>query len=135
MNGKLTLSRYILRPDGKDNLEKLIMTEGVKSIAPLDHYLGIVNLPFKMTVELMLRLAFWAQNQSSYEAAEIVFNDIVGVYVNDDTIRKVANYIGNIVYLEDCRRAEETYELLNSGKMPYNKNKKSLNCTVDLNPL
>ena len=121
--GKLTFSRYILRPEGKPNLDKLVASEGIKSIAPLDYFLGIAGLPFKITVEMMLRLAYWAQNQCSYQAAEKTVNDIDGIYVNDDTIRLVANNIGSIVFTEDCRRAEESYSLIDSGKMPYDRTK------------
>jgi len=124
--GKLTFSRYILRPDGKDNLSKLIALDGVKSIAPLDCFLGIAGLPFKMTVEMMLRLSYWAQNQCSYQAAERTVNDIDGIYVNDDTIRLVANHIGGIVFAEDCRRAEQAYSLLHSGQIPYSRSKKGV---------
>ena len=101
----------------------MIATEGVKSIAPFDCYLGIAGLPFKMTVEMMLRLAYWAQNQCSYQDAEDTVCNIDGIYVNDDTIRLVANHVGNIIFEQDCRRAEEAYALVNSGKMPYTRDK------------
>ena len=48
--GKLTFSRYILRPNDKKDQSRLIVAEGVKSIAPLDCFLGIAGVPFKMTV-------------------------------------------------------------------------------------
>jgi hypothetical protein len=126
LHGKVTFSRYILRPDGKASKSKLLATEGIKSVAPLDCYLGIAGLPFKMTVEMMLRLAYWAQNQCSYQAAEKTVSDIDGVYVNDDTIRLVTNHVGGVVFAEDWRRAEETYSLLDAGKLPYNRSKKGV---------
>ena len=104
----------------------MLAAEGVKSVAPLDCYLGIAGLPFKMTVEMMLRLAYWAQNQCSYQAAEKTVSDIDGIYVNDDTIRLVTNHIGGIVFAEDWRRAEEAYSLLDSGRLPYTRNKKGV---------
>jgi hypothetical protein len=124
--GKLTFSRYVLRPDGKDNLDRLIASEGVKSVAPLDCFLGVARLPFKITVDMMLRLAYWAQNQCSYQAAEKTVGDIDGIYVNDDTIRLVANHIGELVFNEDRRRAEEAYSLLSAGKMPYSRDKNGI---------
>jgi hypothetical protein len=36
---------------------------GAKSIFPLDCYLGISGLPFKITPAAMLKIAYWAQNQ------------------------------------------------------------------------
>ncbi|MFP3154405.1 hypothetical protein LQZ18_08245 [Lachnospiraceae bacterium ZAX-1] len=62
LNGKLRFSRYLLRPVGKEAVEKLYSTEKIKAVAPLDCYLGITGLPFKMTVGEMLRIAYWAQN-------------------------------------------------------------------------
>jgi len=117
-NGKLTFSRYLLRPVGKDAAQRLYDAEGIKAVAPLDCYLGIANLPFKMTVDAMLVVSYWAQNQCSYQRAEEALERVLGVFINDDTVRLIANYIGGLVFREDCRRAEESAELLFSGKVP-----------------
>lgn len=42
----------------------------MKAVVPLDYYLGISKLPFKMTAEVMLECAYWAQNQISFQRAE-----------------------------------------------------------------
>jgi len=126
VNGKLHFSRYLLRPIGKGALQKLYSEEGIKSVAPLDCYLGIANLPFKMTIGAMLRIAYWAQNQCSYQRAEEALEKTMGVFINDDTVRAVANYIGNLVFKEDCRRAEEYFALLLVGKIPLTRNKKGV---------
>jgi len=126
VNGKLHFSRYLLRPIGKGALQKLYSEEGIKSVAPLDCYLRIANLPFKMTIGAMLRIAYWAQNQCSYQRAEEALEKTMGVFINDDTVRAVANYIGNLVFKEDCRRAEEYSALLLIGKIPFTRNKKGV---------
>jgi hypothetical protein len=118
-NGRLYFSRYLLRPAGKEAAQKLFELEGIKAVAPLDCYLGIANLPFKMTVDAMLTVSYWAQNQCSYQRAEEAIEKITGVFINDDTVRQVANYIGGLVFNEDCRRAEESAALLFSGKMTF----------------
>jgi len=46
-------------------------------------------------------------------------NSIHGIFINDDTIRAIANYVGEIVFHEDCRKADKAYELLLNGKFPY----------------
>jgi len=46
------------------------------------------------------------------------------VKVNDDTIRQVTNYIGNIVYKNDCEAAEAAYQKLCSGKLEFPKSRK-----------
>ena len=90
-----------------------------KSVFPLDDALGISRIPFKMTPALMVRCAYWAQNQCSYQAAEDVMFDTYGIKVNDDTIRLVTNHIGKIVFEEDCRKADLQYGILEAGKATF----------------
>ena len=89
----------------------------------MDDALGISDLPFKMTPELMLRCAYWAQNQCSYQAAEDVIKSTYNLSVNDDTIRLVTNFIGKLVFENDCKRTSETYQKLTSGKEKFKNNK------------
>jgi len=125
-NGKLHFSRYLLRPIGKEAAQKLYEEEGIRAVAPLDCYLGIDRLPFKMTVDAMLKVAYWAQNQCSYQRAEEAIEKIMGVFINDDTVRMVVNYIGGLVFQEDCLRAEESAKLLFSGRAPSIQRKKGV---------
>lgn len=76
-----------------------------------------------MTPELMLRCAYWAQNQCSYQAAEDVIKNTYNLSVNDDTIRLVTNFIGKLVFENDCKRTSETYQKLTSGKEKFKNNK------------
>lgn len=99
----------MLIPEGSDSKEALYNAMCVKSIFPLDDALGISKLPFKMTPALMLRCAYWAQNQCSYQAAEDVIRETYGISINDDTIRLVTNYIGRMVFQEDCRRTDALF--------------------------
>ena len=62
-----------------------------------------------MTPALMLRCAYWAQNQCSYQAAEDVMRNTYRLDINDDTIRLVTNYIGKAIFEEDCRQAEAAF--------------------------
>jgi hypothetical protein len=80
-----------LIPKGADSKEKLKELNGIKSIAPLDCYLGLACLPFKITPTAMLKIAFWAQNQSSYQRAEDTISEVMHIKLNDDTVRLVAN--------------------------------------------
>lgn len=45
LHGKVTYSRNILVPVDMESKKKLLETENVKSIAPLDQVLGIAKLP------------------------------------------------------------------------------------------
>jgi hypothetical protein len=124
VNGKLEYSRYVLRPQTKEDEQRLKEIEGVTLIVPMDEYLEIAKLPFKMTADLMVEVAFWGQNQRSYQAAEEALLKVLGVSVNDDTIRMVTNAIGSIVYENDCRAAEDAYARLNAGKLQFPRRKK-----------
>lgn len=92
-----------------------------KSIYPLDDALGITQLPFKMSVDLMLECAYWAQNQHSYEAAEQTLYRVSGIRVNDDTIRLVTNEIGRIVFEQDCRQADQALAQLDACRLPHDR--------------
>jgi hypothetical protein len=74
----------------------------------------------------MLKIAYWAQNQSSYQRAEDAIADAMRIYVNDDTVRQVTNYVGNMVFQNDCKRAEEAYATLGGGKLKYPQDKKGV---------
>jgi hypothetical protein len=123
LNGKVSYSRSVLRPYGAESTKKLFETEGIKSIAPLDCLFKLDKLPFKMTLATMLKAAYWAQNQCSYQKAEEIIYDTYGIFINDDTIRHTTNFVGQIVFDEDCRKADEVFDLLNQGKLEYPQNK------------
>ena len=125
MNGLLSINRYVLRPKTSVDAEALHAQSGINAVVPLDDYLNITNLPFKMTPELMVNIAIWAQGQSSYQEAEDAIMRAYNLNINDDTIRQVTNYIGNIVFQEDCKQAEEAYNKLISGKLRFPTQKKN----------
>ena len=112
--GSIQYNRYVLRPDGPEAAAMLMKLEGAKTVVPLDAYLGIADLPFKITVSMMLEIAYWAAKTGSYQDAEDFIRRTKGITVSDDTIRKVVNYIGNLVFMDDCRLARECEMQLNS---------------------
>ena len=123
LNGKVACTRGVLKPHGTESAKKLLETEGIKSIAPLDCLFKLDKLPFKMTLAAMLKAAYWAQNQCSYQKAEDIMRDTHGIFINDDTIRHVTNYVGQIVFGEDSRRADGAFDPLNQGKLDYPQDK------------
>ena len=112
--GSIEYKRYVLRPDGTEATAKLMELDGTRAVVPLDAYLGISNLPFKITVSMMLEISYWAAKTGSYQDAEDFLKRTKGISVSDDTIRKVVNYIGGLVFEEDCRIAKKCEEELNS---------------------
>ena len=126
LNGKVRISRNILIPADPESVDKLWKQHHLKSVVPLDEVLGIDKLTFKMSVDLMLECAFWAQNQSSYEAAEQAMERVHGLKINDDTIRMVANEIGRIVFEEDCRQAEASLADFDACRIPFKKDREGV---------
>ena len=140
LQGPLTISRSILIPVEQASADKLTelrygkdqgtqrdggedRTRRVTKVVPLDEALGIDRLPFKMSAQLMLRCAFWAQNQCSYQAAEDVILDVLKMKINDDTIRMVTNTIGKIIFENDCLAAEKAWKQLNECKLEFSYSK------------
>jgi len=119
IHGQVTYSRYHLRPQGQESKDRLAELFGLKSIVPLDICLGIAGLPFKITPGAMLRIAYWAQNQLSYERAEEAIREIMGIRIGDDTIRAVTDYVGKVVFENDCMKADESMAALDSNSLAF----------------
>lgn len=116
-DGRIVYSRYVLRPADAVSKKKLFDLDGASTVVPLDCALHVDRLPFKMTVSMMLEAAFYAVTLDSYQAAEEIIEKIYGTPINDDTIRLVVNYIGEIVFEEDCRVAEEHMHRFETGRL------------------
>jgi hypothetical protein len=117
----MSFSRYQLKPQTQESKEKLMKLTGLKSVVPLDCYLGLANLPFKITPCAMLKIAFWAQNQLSYQRAEEAIYEIMKIKINDDTIRAVTDFVGKVIFERDCRKADESIRMLDSGSLSFPK--------------
>ena len=117
INGWLNINRYVLRPKTATDAENLHAREGIRAVVPLDDALQLTGLPFKMTPEVMLNVAFWAQAQNSYQEAEELILRAHQLKINDDTIRQVTNFIGKLIFQEDCKQADDAFNKLNQGKL------------------
>ena len=115
--GNVTYQRYTLVPADKESARKLWEQEQRKSIIPLDSAIQADHLPFRMTINMMLEVARAGILCKSYQEAEDTLRHYYGVEINDDTLREVTNYIGKIVYMEDCRLARQAQYILDSGKL------------------
>jgi hypothetical protein len=104
--GKIIFNRMLLRPSTKSDGIKLRSLEGKKFVVPIDEFLGLDKIPFKMTIGAMLEVAKWVQRSSSYEAAEKGIKEYTEIDVNDDTMRSVANKIGSIIVKYEEQNAQ-----------------------------
>ena len=91
-SGKFSYSRYTLIPKDAPSKALLSKQAGVKSIVPLDSFLGLSGIPFKITPAAMLKIAYWAQNQSSYRRAENAITDALKLSVDNDTMSLSSHY-------------------------------------------
>ena len=112
LNGLITFSRTILVPSNEESKKifEEIYGEDKKSIIPLDDFLGITNLPFKISVDLMLLIAYLAISENSFQRAHDVLLKICHINIPKETIRCVTNLIGKIVYENDCKETKETLD-------------------------
>jgi hypothetical protein len=131
IHGKLKIIRTILRPKTKEGLIKLIAIDNIKSIAPLDEYLGLNHLPFKITLNAMVEIAYWVQSSDSYDDAEDVVRCRTKINVKNDTMRFVTNYIGSIVFNNDLTSAEKTYAAFASGGLEFSSKKQKGDLYID----
>jgi hypothetical protein len=119
MRGKLTFKRMALSPYKKNDKEILEQLTGKRRVFPLDEVLHINDLPYKLTVNVILDIAYWVQHSRSYEGALQAIQRNTSIEVNDETIRSVANTIGAIVFDRDTREADRVRELYDQGKLTF----------------
>ena len=73
---------------------------------PLDERLKLTELPHKMTKELMLEVAYYGQNQNSFEDASAMLLRALGMEINKETVREITETIGRAVFEADSKQAE-----------------------------
>jgi hypothetical protein len=100
--GVLNLRRSVLKAQ-RNGSEGTAQRRG--EIPPLDEYLQIAGLPFKMSPEMMAETAFFGVHESSFASAEQMMRKYLPARISDTLIREVTEYAGRKVFEEDTRRA------------------------------
>ena len=77
---------------------------------PLDDALEISGLPHKMTINCMLEVAFYGQNQSSFRRASEMIEKVMKMDISDESVRIVTEMIGKKVHENDTIRAQQTID-------------------------
>ena len=96
LTGKITIYRTTLQIVGNIDLENYDLKS--RLIVPLDEYLGIDKLPFKVSIRAMIEIAFWGQNQSSFKRAKEIIRRIYNIEVCTNNVLKITEFIGKIVF-------------------------------------
>ena len=73
---------------------------------PLDEALALSGLSHKMTKELMLEVAFYGQNQSSFTDASAMVRRAMDMEINKETVREITEAVGKRVFEADTQKAE-----------------------------
>ena len=101
LEGNVTFRRTVYAPADAESRELLKNKFGISTVVPLDMALGIDQLPFKITVEMMIDIARRAINAHSYEELQHAYAHDWGIAICDDQIRYVVNELGRIVHNND----------------------------------
>jgi hypothetical protein len=131
LHGIININRTVLRPKTNEGSVLLKSSQNVSSIVPLDEYLGLNKLPFKMTIGVMLEIAYWVQRSNSYDDAEEGLHHCSNITVKNDTIRFVANTIGKIIFDNDLSSAENVWKQFTTGTLTFPKHNNNLDVYIE----
>ena len=93
----------------------------MKMVAPFDIALGLTGLPFKMSAAMMLDIAKRSVSAHSYEELQHLYREDRNIEISDDQLRLVTNYIGKLVYDDDCLRKDKALEHFKNRKKYHRK--------------
>ena len=114
--GYIQYKRYVLNPSDKESKEKLHEL-GRKSVVPLDEYLGLDAIPFKITPMMAVKLAKECIMAGSYAEVEARLLQDQNIKISDDTLRMVTDYVGELVHKEHCRNARALLSTYDTSKL------------------
>lgn len=129
LHGEIVVDRTILQIKDDINIEDYNLKS--KEIIPFDEITKIDRLPFKISKEMMIEIAFWGQNQASFSNALMLLERYRNVKSNSDTILQVTEYIGSLVFDTDDKKAKKDYDNIANLVESKNKTKKNLYVEVD----
>ena len=114
--GYLSLNRTVLRPRDKEEINKLVELTGKKSVVPLDIALKIDDLPFKITRNMMLKIAKDAIEADSYDQMSRKYMEEKNISISNDEIRLVTDFIGAQIFDQDKKRSQYALSTLEKDK-------------------
>jgi hypothetical protein len=122
-----------MAPSSQKYAERLSELGHEGFVYPLDDALGLSRLPFKMTLSVMLAIARESIRCESYEDAQQLLKKNFNIQTNDDTMRKVTNCIGTLVFKNDLKIAEAMNQKLTSGSLIFPAKKKNNTLYLEVN--
>jgi hypothetical protein len=125
----VTIYRTVLQIVGDIDLKKYELKS--KLIIPLDEYLGIDKLPFKVSIKAMIEISFWGQNQPSFQKSKEIINRTLNIDISYVTVMKITEYIGKLIYDHNYNKAVEVWTNRASIDMTIKNKKKTLYMQID----
>lgn len=129
LHGKIAINRTVLQI--KDNINLKDYNFDSKELIPFDEFTKIDKLPFKISKDMMAEIAFCGQNQASFSDAKMLLERYRNIKTNTDTILQVTEYVGNLVFEHDDKKAQENYSNIANLIEDKPKTKKNLYAEVD----
>jgi hypothetical protein len=84
---------------------------------PLDKRLGMEGDKHKITTGMEVEIAYFGQNQSSFEGGSQLIQRIYGMYINEETVREITEDIGRAVHEADAEAARKSLEEMQGIEM------------------
>jgi hypothetical protein len=117
--GRVIYERMALKAATDKDAAKLLEL-GVKGyVFPLDEFLGINRLPFKVSIGAMLEIVRESTRCESYEDAQKILQERSDIIINDDIMRKITNVIGTLVFNNEVKQSEAIWDDFCSGKLAF----------------
>lgn len=108
ITGKITIYRTVLQIVDDIDLKTYHLKS--KLIIPLDEYLGIDKLPFKVSIRAMVEISFWGQNQPSFKRASEIIKRVHNIEISPNNVLKITEFIGKVVYDYNYTKAKQIWE-------------------------
>ncbi len=115
--GKVKFKRTALKPADPESAKRLMELDSLKSIYPLDQFIGIDKLPFKITCEMMCEIAKEAVQERCYERAAQRIREHHHIDISSVQVEKVTDFVGACVLEEQRDIASYTKHSSMSAKV------------------
>ncbi len=110
LGGSLILQRTLLVGADKESEALLYEMDGVRGIYPLDQCLQLTRFPFKATYQMIAAIAKEGIRNTSYSRAVVEVKEKYHVEISPAQIKRITDYVGQLVFHDDCKRADTAKE-------------------------
>jgi hypothetical protein len=104
INGEARMGKTVLRTSIKDETTGL---PSKKEVVVLDDYFNLRQMAHRITTALKQKICFWSQNQGSYESAQEIMRNEIGINVSDEFMRTITMEAGQLIVDDDTEKAED----------------------------